>query len=438
MIPDHMDVWCKGIPKDNILQTHSYKHDAIVTSVSVDPLETFIITGTRDGQVIMWSLDDSEPNKKLQTLDADGPVISLDYSKNLLAYSQEIATSTKLPRVRVFMYQWADEQSWNEISIDQPHTEEVTCVRISKDGRRIVTGGYDGQVVVYERGDDLDMKFKTLRSVMYYDFDTELKGIVSSVAFSDDGNLVAIGGVLKTVKIFDIEEKKFTTSLEASSYSWITGVVVSKGQGDTFVMGDATKTDIELVEDGHSVSYRDLERTGESTHWSSIDLSPDERFVAAGSWDQHVTVWDRSNNATKAMHRFKHGDRVNAIAFMNSNCCIVSASSDMTAAVWRLDPDNTFDLASGTPTLASDTSTLASDTSSERKNQSSVTHEDALLRNNESIAKPGLSDMMLQQASALQDIESQKKEGEEEKTQEVGKTHVSEQNRYPLTRLVTF
>lgn len=351
MVPEHMEVWCKHTPKDNILQTHSFKHAAAVTSVSIDPMEAFIVTGSADGMVQLWPLDDSDPGKLPQPPKADAPVTSVAYSMNLLAYAQQMGKTDSL-RVRVYMLQWEDgKRSWKKVSIDQQHENEVTCVRISRDGKRIVTGGYDGQVVVYQRDDESEMNFSTLIPFMYYDSENELKGPVSSVAFSHDGNLIAIGGALKTVEIFNVQEKKFTTTREASSWSWISDVVVSVGQGNSFIIGDATKTDVELVENGHAQSYCDSERSGEGTHWSSMALSLDQRFVAAGSWDQYVTVWDRAPgpgkayNSTKAMRRFKHADRVNAIAITDSNRYIVSVSNDNTAAVWQLDAETNASLA---------------------------------------------------------------------------------------------
>lgn len=67
-------------------------------------------------------------------------------------------------------------------------------------------------------------------------------------------------------------------------------------------------------------------------------ISPDNRFVAAGSLDKSVRVWDVSTGAlvVRLEGEQGHKDSVYSVAFAPSGDRLVSGSLDKTIKMWEL------------------------------------------------------------------------------------------------------
>lgn len=78
--------------------------------------------------------------------------------------------------------------------------------------------------------------------------------------------------------------------------------------------------------------------------FTSIAISPDNRFVAAGSLDGSVYIWDTSNG--RLLEHLKgevgHKDCVYSVAFAPNGKDLISGSLDKTVKVWELSmpPEN--------------------------------------------------------------------------------------------------
>jgi WD40 repeat protein len=74
-----------------------------------------------------------------------------------------------------------------------------------------------------------------------------------------------------------------------------------------------------------------------ATNAAQLDVafSPDGELVAAGGWDQTVTVWERQTGRHLSTLQ-GHTDRVMALSFSPDGRLLASGSKDATARIWNV------------------------------------------------------------------------------------------------------
>jgi serine/threonine protein kinase len=85
-----------------------------------------------------------------------------------------------------------------------------------------------------------------------------------------------------------------------------------------------------------------LQRIPPLTHSSAVlgvALSPDSRWIASGTLDGTVIIWD-ANTGQKRFAFAAHGRHVRSLAFSPDGRFLATASWDGTAKVWRFDPEH--------------------------------------------------------------------------------------------------
>lgn len=72
---------------------------------------------------------------------------------------------------------------------------------------------------------------------------------------------------------------------------------------------------------------------------TAVAISPDGRYVAAGSLDKSIFVWEIETGLLVQTSE-GHLDSVYGIAFSPDSQQVISASLDLTLKIWKLSPDN--------------------------------------------------------------------------------------------------
>lgn len=269
---------------------------------------------------LLWDLD--KPAAPQSTQGHLNYVYSVAFSHD----SQRLVTGGEDGFVRV----WSVSPLtllWEE----QEHDEAVYSVAFSHDGKRVASGGYDGQVLLWdaERGRRQRAAFSASGSM----------GRVTSVAFSPDDQLLAIGSLNDCVYLVDlVAGKARTVGKHASS---VEGVAFSR---DGLLLASCG-----LDKDVYVWNVRDAgtpyrwHRRGHEYLVRSVAFSPDGKTLASVGWDKRLNLWNSDNGDLQATLPFKakdkswHSDWIWSVAFSPGGLLLASSGSDGQIIVWQVE-----------------------------------------------------------------------------------------------------
>lgn len=201
----------------------------------------------------------------------------------------------------------------------QGHTAGVKAVAVTPDGSRIVSGGVDGTVRVW------DLTTGRLERTLEGHPST-----VFAVTVTPDGSRIVSGGYDHTVRVWDLTTGRLERTLEGHT-GWVTAVAVTPDGARIFSGGrDRTVRVWELT------SGR-LERTleGHAHDVLAVAVTPDGRRILSGGQDRTVRVWElESGRLERTLEG--HTESVCAVAVTPDGRRIVSGSGDQTVRVWDL------------------------------------------------------------------------------------------------------
>jgi len=265
---------------------------------------------------------------KLQGSRLDGvdfgefPCIQTQDEVNCVSYSPtgEVVAVATGACVRLF------ELSTREcVGVLNGHTEPIGSVAYSKDGRQIVTGGWDKSIKLWdvETGE-------CVATILGH------QGDVNSVAYRSDGRQIASGSDDTTVKIWDTKSRNCVHVLSGHecevtsvAYQQDGDFVVSGSYDKTVRLWDSRSGDCVVVFQGH---------TGYIT---SVAWRGDGQQVASGSWDNTVRVWDIQRQECVFVLK-GHTDGVNCVAYQQAGDGkqLASGSDDKTLRLWDVESGN--------------------------------------------------------------------------------------------------
>ncbi|KAJ6094247.1 G-protein beta WD- 40 repeats containing protein [Penicillium canescens] len=258
------------------------------------------------------------------------------------------------------------EDSWSSlIQTLRTHSNWVTGVAFSPDGKQIASGSYDHTIKLW------DTAMGDVQETLEGHSDR-----VTTVAFSPNGKQIASGSGDHTIRLWDAETGDLQKTLEGHS-NWVTAVVfspdgkqiVSGSHDHTIKLWDAKTGDVQKTLEGHSdrvttvafspngkqiasgsgdhtiklwdVETGDLQKTLEChSNWvTAMTFSPDGRQIASDSHGYTVKIWDTTTgDVQKTLEG--HSGRVTTVAFSPDGKQVVSGSHDHTIKLWDTTTDD--------------------------------------------------------------------------------------------------
>lgn len=197
------------------------------------------------------------------------------------------------------------------------HQGTIRTLVFTPDGRRLITGGEDQTIKVWNA--DTGQQLLNLTG--------HTSAIKTLVVKSDSSTLVS-GSDDQTVKIWNLGIGQLLNTLQGHT-SYLNAVVYSP-DGQWLASASADQT-IKLWNLQTGQLVRTLQ--GHTSYVNGIVFSPDGKTLASASADQTLKLWDVATG--QELRTFRgHTSYVNAVVFSPDGQQIISASADQTIKVW--------------------------------------------------------------------------------------------------------
>ena len=299
-------------------------HTNTVACVVFSPDAQCVATASWDGTS---RLGDVRTDSKLQTFFA-GPHSSGFWS---VAFSPDgrlcaIGGGTSSIDAAVYVI---DVNTGNVVQVYEGHSRMIRDVEFSPDGTRIVTTSFDGTAKVW--------------LVSPAEF-LSLEGhdqAVWAIDVSPNHQWLATGSLDRTAKIWDFESGSLLLTLPVNfpvvslAFSPDNSRLITTAEDATAKVWQLGEQDARVVRP--SLTYKLLlTLVGHSNTVMCVTYSPQGYWIATGSKDNTVRIWDaKSGRLVKTLEG--HDGWVLDVAFSPDGKRLATASTDHTAKVWQVD-----------------------------------------------------------------------------------------------------
>jgi WD40 repeat protein len=286
------------------------RHTRDVKCVAISPDGKYGLSGSEDNPLRLWDLATGKEVRSFQghtkevwgcAFTPDGKPVSASWDATAKVW--DINTGKEL---KVFT-----------------HPKDVNGVKVSRDGKWLLTGCDDGSARLWDLKADRSSQ-ETRRYGAHSNY-------CYGVAFSPDMKYVASGGERdRTVRVYDFATGTLVRETPPQDMP-VNCVAFSNDSKHVFSCGDSA---VHMYE---ATTGKEVKRfqAGKSEYFVCFALSPDGRRLLTGHDDKSVRLWDVASG--KELHRFTgHTGTVIAVAFSSDGRRAISGGRDNTVRLWGL------------------------------------------------------------------------------------------------------
>ncbi|NJM19590.1 MAG: hypothetical protein HC907_13220 [Richelia sp. SM1_7_0] len=236
-------------------------HFSSIESIDISPDGKSFITASGDNHIKLW---DISTGKLIHTFKDTGnnALISSD-GQNIISASND---TIKL---------W-DISTGKLIRSLTGHSDRITSLDISKDGKTLISGSWDKNIQLWDISTG-----KLIRRLRGH------SESVNAAIITPDGNTVISGSFDKTIKFWDIKAAREIRTIKGD-FDGVTQLVISR-DGKTLFSG-SYDSNIKVWDTETGKEIRTLK--GHFGNIESLTISSDGSTLVSTAWDNTIKLWD--------------------------------------------------------------------------------------------------------------------------------------------------
>uniref|UniRef100_H2Y477 Uncharacterized protein n=1 Tax=Ciona savignyi TaxID=51511 RepID=H2Y477_CIOSA len=236
---------------------------------------------------------------------------------------QSLVSAWNDGKIRVFLPE--SGKLW--YTINNAHNSGVTAIATTADSKRIISGGGEGQVRVWDL--EFNPKRQYLRGAM-----KEHKSSIKCIKVRPMKNECVTASADGTCIIWDLD--RFVRNQMVMSNTLFQCVCYHPKGIQVITSGTDRKVAYWESYDGSQIREVEGSKTGSI---NGMDISPDGRELITGGDDKIIKVWDYNDGVVTRVGE-GHSGNINRVKMCPNLAYIVSVSEDGAILIWRYPHDN--------------------------------------------------------------------------------------------------
>ena len=300
-------VWDLKSPRPENTSVDLLGHEAQIFSVGFSPKDDWLATGSSDGTVRLWNLLQDDISKDVIVFPKieNGSISNIVFTPdgNYLMTTVDLFGQNLEPDGVLRVWDLTTSDLPREPIILKGFDDDISDVEISKDGSWLGAGSLDGTARLWDIQQGSEILSKDIFTANPFLLAPHDYGI-NSVAISSDNKLLASGGEDNLARIWQFDDIRI------------------------FPIGN------------HNLSYAEL--LGHTDVIYTLEFSPNNRWLATGSDDSNILLWDlkHDNDLSSPILLEGHDSWINVVKFSPDNHWLVTASNDGSARLWNVEQED--------------------------------------------------------------------------------------------------